>query len=67
MDRTDAGRIRSRIVTVVRRETPLAGAAQRALVGRVTLDDVLALLAEQLRAMSLAVETEQLQERRARR
>jgi hypothetical protein len=29
MERTDAGRIRSRIVTVVRRETPLAGAAQR--------------------------------------
>lgn len=67
MDRTDAGRIRSRIVTVMRRETALAGAAQRALVGRVTLDDVLALLAEQLRAMCLAVETRQLQERRARR
>jgi hypothetical protein len=67
MERTDTGRIRSRIVTVVRRETPLVGAAQRALVGRVTLDDVLALLAEQLRAMCLAVETRQLQERRARR
>jgi len=67
MERTDAGRIRSRIVTVVRRETSLAGAAQRALVGRVTMADVLALLSEQLRAMSLAVETKQLQERRARR
>lgn len=40
---------------------------QRVLVGLVTLDDVLSLLAEQLRAMSLAVEAEQLQERRARR
>ena len=67
MDRTDAGRIRSRIVTVVRRETPLAGAAQRALVGRMTMDEVLALLSERLRALSLAVETSQLQEWRARR
>jgi hypothetical protein len=67
MDRTDAGRIRSRIVAVMRRETALAGAAQRALVGRVTLDEVLALLSERLRAMSLAVETRQLQEWRARR
>jgi len=67
MERTDAGRIRSRIVTVVRRETPLPGAAQRALVGRMTLDEVLALLSERLRAMSLAVETRQLQEWRARR
>jgi CBS domain-containing protein len=41
--------------------------AQRALVGLVALDDVLSLLAEQLRAMALAIETEQLQERRARR
>ena len=40
---------------------------QRVLVGLVTLDDVLSLVAEQLRAMSLAVEAEQLQERRARR
>lgn len=40
---------------------------QRVLVGLVTLDDVLSLLAEQLRAMSLAIEAEQLQERRARR
>ncbi len=40
---------------------------QRVLIGLVTLDDVLALLSEQLRAMSLAIETEQLQERRARR
>lgn len=40
---------------------------QRVLVGLVTLDDVLALVAEQLRAMSLAVEAEQLQERRTRR
>jgi hypothetical protein len=36
-------------------------------VGRVTLDEVLALLSERLRAMSLAVETRQLQEWRARR
>jgi signal-transduction protein with cAMP-binding, CBS, and nucleotidyltransferase domain len=41
--------------------------AQRVLVGLVALDDVLSLLAEQLRAMALAIETEQLQERRARR
>ena len=41
--------------------------AQRVLVGLVTLDDVLSLVAEQLRAMSLAIEAEQLQERRARR
>ena len=40
---------------------------QRVLVGLVALDDVLSLLAEQLRAMALAIETEQLQERRARR
>ena len=41
--------------------------AQRVLVGLVALDDVLSLLAEQLRAMALAIETEQLQERRVRR
>ena len=40
---------------------------QRALVGLVALDDVLSLLAGQLHAISLAIETEQLQERRARR
>jgi signal-transduction protein with cAMP-binding, CBS, and nucleotidyltransferase domain len=40
---------------------------QRVLVGLVALDDVLSLLAEQLRAMALAIEAEQLQERRARR
>jgi CBS domain-containing protein len=128
MERTDAGLICTRTVTIARRETPLVEAAQlmrsehagcvvvvdevregrlvcgiltdrdvvtaleadsvtdlvramrrrgvrrlpvttpqRVLVGLVTLDDVLSLVAEQLRAMSLAVEAEQLQERRARR
>lgn len=40
---------------------------QRVLVGLVTLDDVLGLLAEQLRAMALAIEAEQLRERQVRR
>ncbi|MEN9420403.1 MAG: hypothetical protein RI988_4024 [Pseudomonadota bacterium] len=40
---------------------------QRVLVGLVALDDVLSLVAEQLRAMALAIEAEQLQERHVRR
>lgn len=39
---------------------------ERALVGLVTLDDLLEILAEQLRAMVLAIEAEQVRERRAR-
>lgn len=38
----------------------------RVLLGLITLDDLLGILAEQLRAMVLAIEAEQLRERRAR-
>lgn len=39
---------------------------QGVLVGLVTLDDLLALMAEQLREMALTIESEQLRERRVR-
>jgi CBS domain-containing protein len=40
--------------------------SQGVLVGLVTLDDVLSLMAEQLRELALVIETEALRERRER-
>lgn len=39
---------------------------ERALLGLITLDDLLGILAEQLRTMVLAIEAEQIRERRTR-